>query len=62
MGKFKEILIPEASFKDFSAYRTALLETRIRFGRRVFARADADSEVLLITQRSENQMKRTLNW
>ncbi|KAG6555477.1 hypothetical protein Mapa_002712 [Marchantia paleacea] len=62
MGKFKEILIPEASFKDFSAYRTALLETRIRFGRRVFARTDADSEVLLVTQRSENQMKRTLNW
>ncbi|KAL2645378.1 hypothetical protein R1flu_012965 [Riccia fluitans] len=62
MGKFKEALIPEASFRNLSAYKSALLETRLRFCRRVFARSNADSELLLVTQRSGNQMKRTLNW
>ncbi|CAH1429848.1 unnamed protein product [Lactuca virosa] len=53
---------PEESFKSWSNYGKALLETRARLKERLLARSSDDNEIHGMCARSQNQMKRTLNW
>ncbi|KAJ9539873.1 hypothetical protein OSB04_026379 [Centaurea solstitialis] len=53
---------PEESFKSWSNYGKALLETRSRLKERLLARSSDDEEINSMRARSQHQMKRTLNW
>ncbi|KAI3519782.1 hypothetical protein L1887_08998 [Cichorium endivia] len=53
---------PEESFKSWSNYGKALLETKARLKERLLARSSDDNEIHGMRARSQNQMKRTLNW
>nr|XP_043633716.1 cationic amino acid transporter 1-like [Erigeron canadensis] len=53
---------PEESFKSWSNYGKALMQTKARLKERLLARSSDDIEINGMRARSQNQMKRTLNW
>ncbi|KVI09935.1 Amino acid/polyamine transporter I [Cynara cardunculus var. scolymus] len=61
-GSLRSDFFPEESFKSWSNYGKALLETRSRLKERVMARSSDDQEIHGMRSRSQHQMKRTLNW
>lgn len=61
-GVVKKYLLPGESFKNWGSYGRALLQTPQRFKDRALRRADEKKEAQEIRKRSENEMKRTLNW
>ncbi|KAI3793221.1 hypothetical protein L1987_35837 [Smallanthus sonchifolius] len=58
----KSDFFPEESFKSWSNYGKALMETRTRLKERLLARSSDDFEIHGMRARSQNQMKRNLNW
>ncbi|KAK1409357.1 hypothetical protein QVD17_35883 [Tagetes erecta] len=58
----KSNLFPEESFQSWSSYGKALMETRARLKERLLARSSDESEIHAMRARSQNQMKRNLNW
>ncbi|GLJ08142.1 hypothetical protein SUGI_0082040 [Cryptomeria japonica] len=58
----KKYFLPGESFKCWSNYGNALLQTPQRFKERALSRADEKKEAEEIRKRSENDMRRTLNW
>eukprot|EP01018_Ginkgo_biloba_P002081 Gb_15566 [translate_table: standard] len=58
----REDFIPEESFRSWENYVNALSQTGTRLKDRLFSRSDEVSEVEEVRKRSENDMKRTLNW
>ncbi|GKA70032.1 cationic amino acid transporter 1-like protein [Tanacetum coccineum] len=53
---------PEESFKSWSNYSKALMETKARLKERLLARSSDDFEINGMRARSQNEMKRSLNW
>eukprot|EP01018_Ginkgo_biloba_P025879 Gb_30793 [translate_table: standard] len=58
----KEDFVAEESFQSWANYKNALMQTRVRFKDRLFARSNEAEEMEEMRKRSENEMKRTLNW
>ncbi|GLJ08144.1 hypothetical protein SUGI_0082060 [Cryptomeria japonica] len=58
----KKYFLPGESFKSWTNYGKALWQTPQRFKDRALSRADEMKEVGDIRKRSENEMRRTLNW
>ncbi|CAN6453073.1 unnamed protein product [Victoria cruziana] len=58
----KDDFIPEESFQSWNSYFLALSQTGHRFKDRFLARSDESAEVSEVRMRSENDMKRCLNW
>ncbi|XP_026390836.1 cationic amino acid transporter 1-like [Papaver somniferum] len=58
----KEDFFPEESFQSLNNYRKALGETKMRFIDRFTTRSNAEQEVNEMTDISQHQMKKTLNW
>ncbi|MFS7995076.1 putative amino acid/polyamine transporter I, cationic amino acid transporter [Helianthus anomalus] len=61
-GCEKDDFLPEESFKSWSNYRKALLETKTRLKDRFLARSSDQLELHDMIDRSQNQLKKTLNW
>ena len=61
-GLVKDDFLPEESFQSWSNYGKALLETKTRLKDRVLARSSDQLELHDMCARSQNQMKKTLNW
>ncbi|PRQ30131.1 putative amino acid/polyamine transporter I [Rosa chinensis] len=58
----KQDFLPEESFQNWSAYRTALSQTRHRFKDRLISRSNDENETRELPKQSENNMKRCLTW
>ncbi|KAH7840332.1 hypothetical protein Vadar_015652 [Vaccinium darrowii] len=58
----KQDFFPEESFQNWGTYRHALSQTCFRFKDRLLSRSDDANEVGELRKRSENEMKRCLNW
>ncbi|KAI3853567.1 hypothetical protein MKW98_025084 [Papaver atlanticum] len=58
----KEDFFPEESFQSWGNYMKALGETKMRLRNRLTTRSSEDEEVNAMTERSHNQMKKTLTW
>ncbi|KAJ0657957.1 putative amino acid/polyamine transporter I, cationic amino acid transporter [Helianthus annuus] len=58
----KSDFFPEESFQSWSSYGKALMETRARLKERLLSRSSDDHELHGLRARSQNQMKRNLNW
>ncbi|GLJ08143.1 hypothetical protein SUGI_0082050 [Cryptomeria japonica] len=58
----KKYFLPGESFKSWASYGKALRQTPQRFKDRALSRADEKKETEEIRKRSENEMRRTLNW
>ncbi|KAF4379359.1 hypothetical protein F8388_013577 [Cannabis sativa] len=58
----KDDFLPEESFKSWGNYVKALKETPNRLKDRVVTRSIDETEVVEMKSRSENEMKKTLNW
>ena len=58
----KDDFIPEESFKSWGSYVNALKDTPFRFKNRVLTRSTDTTELVAMKARSENDMKKTLNW
>ncbi|KAJ0725669.1 putative amino acid/polyamine transporter I, cationic amino acid transporter [Helianthus annuus] len=61
-GCEKDAFLPEESFKSWSNYRRALLETKTRLKDRFLARSSDQLELHDMKARSQNELKKTLNW
>ncbi|PON54751.1 Amino acid/polyamine transporter [Parasponia andersonii] len=58
----KDDFLPEESFKSWGNYVKALKETPGRFRDRILARSMDRTELVEMKARSQNEMKKTLNW
>lgn len=58
----KQDFFPEESFKSWGSYRSALRQTWFRLKDRIKSRSDDITELGELRKRSENDMKRCLNW
>ncbi|KAL5989947.1 Catabolite repression protein cat5 [Asimina triloba] len=58
----KDDFFPEKSFESWSAYGAALSQTGFRIRDRLLSRSDDARELGELRDRSENAMKRCLNW
>ncbi|KAI5331612.1 hypothetical protein L3X38_021738 [Prunus dulcis] len=58
----KEDFLPEESFKSWGNYVHALANTKTRLTDRILARSMDHQELEQMRARSNNQMKKTLNW
>ncbi|KAI3440289.1 uncharacterized protein J3R85_003924 [Psidium guajava] len=58
----KQDFFPEESFKSWGSYRSALRQTCFRLKDRIKSRSDDATELGELRKRSENDMKRCLNW
>lgn len=58
----KQDFLPEESFQNWRAYRTALSQTRHRFKDRLISRSNDENEIVELRKQSENDMKRCLTW
>ncbi|KAK1276557.1 Cationic amino acid transporter 5 [Acorus gramineus] len=58
----KHDFFPEESFQSWSAYTTALSQTHLRVKDRFTSRSSDSAELGELRGRSENDMKRCLNW
>ncbi|VVA29316.1 PREDICTED: cationic amino acid transporter [Prunus dulcis] len=58
----KEDFLPEESFKSWGNYVHALANTKTRLTDRILARSMNHQELEQMRARSNNQMKKTLNW
>ncbi|XP_062095331.1 cationic amino acid transporter 1-like [Humulus lupulus] len=58
----KDDFLPEESFKSWGNYVKALKETPNRLKDRVVTRSMDETELVKMKSRSENEMKKTLNW
>ncbi|RZC43645.1 hypothetical protein C5167_036602 [Papaver somniferum] len=58
----KEDFFPEESFQSWKSYAKALGETKMRLKDRLTTRSSSEQEVNEMSDRSQNQMKKTLNW
>nr|GEV17030.1 cationic amino acid transporter 1-like [Tanacetum cinerariifolium] len=58
----KSDFFPEESFKSWSNYSKALMETKARLKERLLARSSDEFEINGMRARSQNEMKRSLNW
>ncbi|KAI3734968.1 hypothetical protein L6452_14450 [Arctium lappa] len=61
-GCKKDDFLPEESFKSWSNYGKALLQTKTRLKDRFLARSSDQLELNDMRARSQNQMKKSLNW
>ncbi|XP_071729030.1 cationic amino acid transporter 1-like [Rutidosis leptorrhynchoides] len=61
-GFTKDDFLPEESFQSWSNYSKALLETKTRLKDRVLARSSDQLELHDMRARSQNEMRKTLNW
>ncbi|KAJ9553407.1 hypothetical protein OSB04_017452 [Centaurea solstitialis] len=61
-GCVKDDFLPEESFKSWSNYGKALLDTKTRLKDRFLARSSDQLELNDMRARSHNEMKKTLNW
>ncbi|KVI04837.1 cationic amino acid transporter 1-like [Cynara cardunculus var. scolymus] len=61
-GCVKDDFLPEESFKSWSNYGKALLQTKTRLKDRFLARSSDQLELNDMRARSQNEMKKTLNW
>ncbi|KAK6932302.1 Cationic amino acid transporter, C-terminal [Dillenia turbinata] len=61
-GCTKDDFLPEESFKSWGNYVNALKDTKSRLKDRLLSRSNDSLELQEICGRSENQMKKTLNW
>ncbi|KAJ7567859.1 hypothetical protein O6H91_01G010100 [Diphasiastrum complanatum] len=61
-GLIKAQFLPEESFLSWQSYGIALSQTWPRFWNRLRARSSDYDEVVEMKARSQNEMKRTLNW
>ncbi|KAK3034847.1 hypothetical protein RJ639_032302, partial [Escallonia herrerae] len=58
----KQDFYPEESFQTWDSYRSALSQISFRFKDRLLSRSDDANEIGELRKRSENDMKRCLNW
>ena len=58
----KADFFPGESFKNWSAYKSALSQTFFRFKDRLMSRSDDANELGDVRQQSKNDMKRCLSW
>ncbi|KAJ7969069.1 Cationic amino acid transporter like [Quillaja saponaria] len=58
----KDDFLPEESFKSWGNYAKALRETPFRLKDRILTRSLDSTELVEMKARSQNQMKKTLNW
>ncbi|CAJ2637645.1 unnamed protein product [Trifolium pratense] len=58
----KQDFLPEESFQSWNNYVFALSQTWLRFKDRVQTRSDDATETLELKKKSENEMKKCLNW
>ncbi|XP_060669249.1 cationic amino acid transporter 1-like [Ziziphus jujuba] len=58
----KDDFLPEESFRSWGNYVTALKHTPSRFKDRVLSRSLDTTELVQMKARSQNEMKKTLNW
>ncbi|KAK3013797.1 hypothetical protein RJ639_009011, partial [Escallonia herrerae] len=58
----KQDFYPEESFQNWDSYRSALSQISFRFKDRLLSRSDDANEIGELRKRSENDMKRCLNW
>ncbi|KAI3815981.1 hypothetical protein L1987_15665 [Smallanthus sonchifolius] len=61
-GCEKDDFLPEESFQSWSNYGKALLETRTRLKDRFLARSSDQLELNDLRARSQNELRKTLNW
>lgn len=61
-GCSKDDFFPEESFKSWENYTRALRETKTRLKDRLLARSFDQLELHEVRARSQNEMKKTLNW
>nr|XP_043638629.1 cationic amino acid transporter 1-like [Erigeron canadensis] len=61
-GFVKDDFLPEESFQSWSNYGKALLETKTRLKDRLLARSSDQLELHDLRARSQNEMRKTLNW
>ncbi|KAK1369030.1 Cationic amino acid transporter 1 [Heracleum sosnowskyi] len=61
-GCNKNDFLPEESFKSWGNYGRALRDTKSRLKNRLFTRSSDELELHEMRARSQNEMKRTLNW
>lgn len=61
-GCSKDDFFPEESFQSWGNYTKALRETKARLKDRLLARSFDQLELQELRARSQNEMKRTLNW
>ncbi|MCD9640864.1 catalase A [Datura stramonium] len=61
-GCSKDDFLPEESFTTWGSYAQALRETKTRLKDRVFCRSSDQIELHEIRDRSQHQMKKSLNW
>jgi APA family basic amino acid/polyamine antiporter len=58
----KSDFLPEESFRSWGNYGKALMETPMRLKDRVLTRSLDHTELVEVKARSQNEMKKTLNW
>ncbi|WJX28048.1 Catabolite repression protein cat5 [Trifolium repens] len=58
----KQDFLPEESFQSWNNYVSALSQTWLRFKDRVQTRSDDATETQKLKKKSENEMKKCLNW
>ncbi|KAJ7961602.1 Cationic amino acid transporter like [Quillaja saponaria] len=58
----KQDFLPEESFQSWNNYFSALSQTWFRFKNRLTSRSDDAIETMELRKRSENDLKRCLNW
>jgi APA family basic amino acid/polyamine antiporter len=58
----KQDFLPEESFQSWNNYVSALSQTWLRFKDRVQTRSDDATETQELKKKSENEMKKCLNW
>ncbi|KAL5731676.1 catalase A [Ranunculus cassubicifolius] len=58
----KQDFLPEESFKSWSSYFDALKDTKSRLKDRLLARSGDEEELNQMLARSQNQMKKSLDW
>lgn len=61
-GVLRNGFFPEDSFKNWDEYRKAFMEIPFRLKDRAFTRSKDYMEIVEMKARSNNQMKKTLNW
>nr|KAJ0190746.1 hypothetical protein LSAT_V11C800394370 [Lactuca sativa] len=61
-GCVKDDFLPEESFQSWSNYGKALLETKTRLKDRILSRSSDQLELHDMRARSQNEMRKTLNW
>ena len=58
----KDDFLPEESFESWGNYVNALRSTPARFKDRLLTRSADSTELVEVKARSQNEMKKTLNW